>query len=105
MKPKFTPGPWKINKRASGSIVSETGRGIADCSQYFTNADNGEHIKENEANARLIVLAPDMFFVLSQIMDDLPEKRDWLNPDLERLIKNLLKEAVCECGKERNDNG
>ena len=29
---------------------------------------------------------------LKEIMEELPEERDWLNPDLEKMIKKLIKE-------------
>lgn len=29
--------------------------------------------------------------VLKQIIDSLPQKRDWLDPDLERMAKDLTK--------------
>lgn len=31
---------------------------------YSTNTDNGEHIEENQANARLIAAAPEMYELL-----------------------------------------
>jgi len=34
---------------------------------------------------------------LRRLMDELPEKRDWLDPDLEKGAKNLLKQV-----EERN---
>lgn len=31
-------------------------------------------------------------FVLSKILQDLPRKREWLNPGIERLARDLIKE-------------
>ena len=31
-------------------------------------------------------------WALSQILDDLPENRDWLDPNLEAFARNLVKE-------------
>ena len=91
-----TPGPWRI--RTNGNI----GNAIeADCglrSPLF--ADNGfrtvatfqsccasDRYDEQQANAlanaHLIVAAPDLKFWLSQLLDALPAKRDWLDPVIE----------------------
>lgn len=73
METKHTPGPWKINPRAKAMIMSESGRGIASAAVYSTNTDNGEHIEENLANAKLIAAAPEMLQAL----------KDLLNPDID----------------------
>jgi len=33
----------------------------------------------------------DLEYVLGQIIDSLPSKRDWLDPDIERMARKLLK--------------
>lgn len=38
----------------------------------------------------LYELAPDMYFTLIRIIDDLPKNRDWLDPDLERVVKGII---------------
>lgn len=34
-----------------------------------------------------------LLWCLKEIMKELPTKRDWLNPDLEKIIKNIIKRA------------
>lgn len=63
-KPKFTPGPWRVNPKARGVVETTNGRTVAACSQYTTNADNGEHVFENLANAEFIASAPDIYRAL-----------------------------------------
>lgn len=53
---KHTPGPWHIKYRVN--IFGAHERLVASSGGYVTNADDGEHILENEANARLIAEAP-----------------------------------------------
>ena len=67
---KYTPGPWRINKRASGVVEDVNGRVVASCSGYTTNADNGEHIEENHANTHLIAAAPDLLEALKNCVTD-----------------------------------
>ena len=62
MTDKFTPGPWRSISHGSREVqrpyvISETGIILADC-----NAESSDG--ENEANARLIAAAPDMFRAL-----------------------------------------
>ena len=86
---KFTPGEWKIDKRASGHIISSTGRAIASCMGYTKNDDNGEHVEENEANARLIVTAPRLLEVCRRL-------KHWVapsDPDMD-MINEVIKEAT-----------
>lgn len=59
-EPKHTPGPWRLDKRASCAVVGEGGRMVASTSVHTSNTDDGEHVNENEANARLIAAAPEL---------------------------------------------
>jgi len=61
---KFTPGPWEIAKFCSTLVVSAAGRSTASAGGHFSNklADGG--LAENEANARLIAAAPDLYAAL-----------------------------------------
>lgn len=36
----------------------------------------------------------DALFILGQIINDLPSKRDWLNPDTEKAARELLRRGV-----------
>ena len=53
-----TPGPWKINPRASMVVESESGRTIASCGGYASTSE--DTMPENQANARLIAAAPSL---------------------------------------------
>ncbi len=64
---QHTPGPWHIARHASTLIEAESGRHVATSGGYSTNADNGEHHDENDANARLIAAAPDLLAMLEEI--------------------------------------
>lgn len=65
---KHTKGEWIESKHSKGNIVEkETNRMIANCMGYSTNMDNGEHIEESYANAKLIVAAPDMLDALKSL--------------------------------------
>lgn len=55
---KHTSGPWHIEHEYN--IFSEHQRLVASAGGYTTNADNGEHVIENMANARLIAAAPEL---------------------------------------------
>lgn len=68
MQTKHTPGPWRINKRSALMVETETGRGIASTGVYSTNTDNGQHLLDNEANARLIAAAPEMLAWLQKML-------------------------------------
>lgn len=46
-----------------------------------------------EDKARLFTAAPELLFCLTQIMNDLPAKRDWLDPALEAAARAALAKA------------
>ncbi len=50
-----TPGKWVVKHQVN---VFGGDRSVAACGGYATNTDQGEHVLENEANARLIATAP-----------------------------------------------
>jgi hypothetical protein len=86
MKPKHSPAPWD-NLKGQGFIHCPATDQVV-C-QLWSKYEDDFH--NHKANAELIALAPDLAWVLYQIIRDLPQKRDWLNPDLERIAKALLK--------------
>lgn len=49
-----TPGPWGIWERSETTVRAEDSRLVAGTGGYSTNQDNGEHQRENYANAHLI---------------------------------------------------
>jgi hypothetical protein len=63
MSGKWTPGPWRVNRKAATNVEADNGRqirGVAACGGYYDNTSNGAWATENEANAHLIAAAPDM---------------------------------------------
>lgn len=60
----WTPGPWRVWEKSATSVMGPHklggDRSVCSTGGYTTNTDNGEHIAENEANARLIAAAPEM---------------------------------------------
>ena len=63
---KRTPGKWVLHKRAFAHVETESGRSIANCGVFSTNADGGTHIEENKANAAYIVEACNNYEALKQ---------------------------------------
>ena len=86
MMEKFTPGPWNWESQ-NGRVLSRHKRkgttgGCTHNSIYaICNLDDGEYIvyedeAELEANARLIVAAPDMYSALKEAMRHIPKDYD-----------------------------
>lgn len=64
---KHTPGPWGPHKHALAAVISGTGMLVANCGSHMDNMrDPDELIAEQEANARLIAAAPDLYGELVQ---------------------------------------
>lgn len=76
-----TPGPWKLVPKFHASVESSTGRHVANCGGYTTNMDQGEHMNENEANARLIAAAPDLLEALEALLETAKEDRPYAHTD------------------------
>ena len=95
-----TPGPWQIKHRVN--IIGSTGRSVASAGGYTTNTDNGEHILENEANARLIAAAPDLLEACKEAEDWLEEHGGDQNcdPGLRGLLRQVRSAIDKATGKE-----
>lgn len=66
METKFTKGEWKINNRGRYlEVMADETEFICDLGESDTCFD------EEEANARLISAAPDMYFALENILSEL----------------------------------
>lgn len=65
---KHTPGPWLINPHDKISIIGPDGFTIANCrnSSFHRNAPNYDR---QEANARLIAMAPELLEALRNIVN------------------------------------
>lgn len=83
-----TPGPWIIFRDKDMPVaILPAGRPGEIC--QFTTLGAME---ETEANARLIAKAPKLIAYLKAIMMDLPITRDWLDPEIERMAKEVIAE-------------
>lgn len=71
MKTKHTPGPWKLSQlgkiKILTNIESKQGRFIATCGGFQNTTDSENTNNENEANAKLIILAPEMLETLEKL--------------------------------------
>ena len=47
--------------------------------------------EELNANADLMADAPMMIETIQQVLNDLPSNKDWLDPQLEQVMKDLVK--------------
>ena len=92
MDTKHTPGPWR-HGHPSGYHVDKVyaNDGETAIVQVYGIPINCQlrdidltRYGEKVATARLIAAAPDLLYVLQQILNDLPTKRDWLDPLLEQ---------------------
>jgi len=77
---KHTPGPWAISKHCSTLVETSIGsRNICSAGGYTSNVTF--ELPTNEANARLIAAAPDMYNLLKELASLL-----WKPLDTEQLI-------------------
>ena len=64
---KWTSGPWSIHSKAQMSVMGAKGYAVAACGGYADNTrDCDELFAEQEANARLIAAAPDLYAALEK---------------------------------------
>lgn len=75
---KGTPGPWGPHPWAHACVISSDEILIANCGGHASNMrDQGELIAEQEANARLIAVAPEMLEVLEHVRDAMEASGGW----------------------------
>lgn|SRR3990167_1927065 len=98
---KHTPGPWKFeNVPGAGLKIFGPIPFKANCVEFTLKAaaqplfemlayeiwlqfPPKEWDEMQEANARLIAASPELFHCLKRIIEELPSRRDWLDPQLE----------------------
>lgn len=94
---KHTPGPWLVEGRTVYALIhSGWKKGVQQFKNRFYASVQLDHEApdvEAEANARLIAAAPELFYALRQIISDFPARRDWLDPDLERIARAAIAKA------------
>jgi hypothetical protein len=73
-------------------IETENGSriGWSDYADAITNQGDQPPYEQSGENAKAMAAAPDLLRILSRIIDDLPTKRDWLDPDLEKQAKEII---------------
>lgn len=74
-----TAGPWNVNHQ--GNTIRAQSGFVADCNDMAI------------ADRDLIAAAPELLLALKQIVGELPSKRDWLNPEIERLARAAIAKA------------
>ena len=57
---KGTKGKWTLHPHASACVCLKGGRIIANCGGYCNSIEFERIVAENEANAKLIVAAPEL---------------------------------------------
>jgi hypothetical protein len=98
---KHTKGPWTILHERGKSQIRTVVAGafqVCDCVGLTPDADpdGGDlyaDLSVNLANAHLIAAAPDLLFCLRRLLEELPQHRDWLDPDLERWANDAVAKA------------
>jgi hypothetical protein len=71
MSNKFTPGPWHVDGHHTTAVIAEVEPNlhynhVCTCDYGYTNP--GAHLELNQANARLIAAAPEMYELLKNAM-------------------------------------
>lgn len=98
-KEKFTPGPWQLD----GTIVrppSDAPRKAAVAACGLSHG-LGEAGQADRANAALISAAPDYHFWVQRLIAELPQNRDWLDPEIERGLKSAIAKATGQSPKTK----
>jgi len=77
---KHTPGPWSTHPMASCGVWAVNGIHVA-----ATGGDMADDADpdEQEANAKLIAAAPDLYVALQQILNEYVNVREWNNWDVD----------------------
>jgi hypothetical protein len=83
---KFTPGPWVTDKY--GNLCTDPQKSVHTRIVFAGITLSSGPVAE--ANAKLAGDAPALLDVLMQIVADLPNKRDWLDPVIERQARALI---------------
>jgi len=97
MKTKHTPGPWKQMKRANATVSNaDESRIVAACGGYSSNMDDGKHLYENLANAKLIAAAPEMLETLYEIIGYIQrsERESMFAGNIRRKCEAAIKKAT-----------
>ena len=89
---KHTPGPWLARRD-----IKNRGWMAVYALNLDLIVDMMSDDEFQEGDAHLIAAAPEILEALEELVSSLPQRRDWLNPDLERFAKAAIAKAT---GKE-----
>jgi hypothetical protein len=73
--------PLGINGALGTNLIDATGRRVADCA----TTEDRDHIL-NAVNKH-----PGLVATLRLLLNELPERRDWLDPNIEQMARHLLR--------------
>lgn len=93
MKPKFTPGPWKMLPDSWHGDHAEISSSEWGALALVVNKIDGQVSENGSSNAHLIAAAPDMYAKLDEISDGLLEAGGYGNCRLAKEIESLLAKA------------
>lgn len=100
--PMFSPGVWIVAPHLTH--ITNCGQKIS-CREIFSAGDScwiamaqvHHHCVQTPdggaSNARLIAAAPDLYNALHRLMGELPQRRDWLDPEIEQQCADALTRA------------
>ena len=83
----YTPGPWRINKRAGALVEGTHGRSVCSTGGYSDSLNFDAVFAENAANAALIALAPELATALTAAEARIAELEAALS-EAERTLEN-----------------
>lgn len=96
---KIKPDHEKYSRENDGNwiVVDADGQRVA-TARFQGTAKRGQGYNapdpDGMANACLIAAAPELLKALARIMNELPAKRDWLDPVLEKMAREAIKKAT-----------
>lgn len=101
--PKFTPGPWRIERsndgedwtRGAWDLVAGKGQ---DRVVLASRAPWSKRAVESEANAHLVAAAPDMFEALARLVAAIYETTPSFTPRLEQALDLAVDAAAKAIG-------
>jgi hypothetical protein len=79
---------YEYSEEGKGHVAIRT---VEDSPWYVARVPNS--LPDKESVAALLSAAPELYEALSQIISDLPTRRDWLDPVLEKMAKAALAKA------------
>ena len=66
---RWTPGPWRRDRRCNTHVVAGADRGICSTAGYMSNEIEADKLQqESEANAHLVAAAPELYEALDEAL-------------------------------------